>query len=190
MNQSSGSAGNPEYYLKKFHSSSRLLVSPSICCPELKGNVGFRERARAAEHAITAYPSRFSVLLSLSKATQERRRRAHPSDGRAAPLSLVLLTPVFSLPLQSPFLFHSASSLVLLRLIGPSVATPPSLFLRRLYFAPSCSEAILPLLSGAFFTPFSPPLSLSPTFSHTRLTLILIFTYQDGSVTFRRVNEE
>lgn len=40
-----------------------------------------------------------------------------------------------------------------------------------------------------FSSPFSPPLSLSLTFSHTRLTLILIFTYQDGSIRFRRVNE-
>lgn len=113
-----------------------------------------------------------------------------PQTGALLPLTRSPHPCFFPPPSQSPFLFHSASSLVLLSLIGPSVGTPAPLFLRRLYFAPSCSEAIVPLLSGAFFIPlFSPSLSLSPTFSHTRLTLILMFTYQDGSIRFRRVNE-
>lgn len=81
------SAGSPEYYLKNFHSSSRLLVSPSICCPEPKGNMGFTKRARAAENAIRGYPSRFPSSPSLSKATRERRGRARPSDCCASPLT-------------------------------------------------------------------------------------------------------
>lgn len=116
----------------------------------------------------------FHPFRSLSKATREWRGRAHPSDRLAAPLTH-FPHPCFYFPLQS-LLFHSASSLVLFCLISPSVATPASLFPHHLYFAPSCSEAILPLLSGAFFIPFF-SLSLSDFLSHT---FILIFTNSDG----------
>lgn len=72
-------------------------------------------------------------------------------------------SPLFLLPLQFLW-FHFSPSLVLFRVIAPPVATSASAFLRRLYFAPSCSEAILPLLSGAFFIAVFHPLFLFSDF--------------------------
>lgn len=150
------STGSPEYYLKNFHSSSRLLVSPSICCPEPKGNMGFTKRARAAENAITGYPSRFPSFSLLIQGNAGMVRTC-------SPLRLVYFSshsfssPLFLLLLQF-LIFHFSPSLVLFRVIAPSVATSASVFLCGLYFAPSCSEAILPLLSGAFFIAVYHPL--------------------------------
>lgn len=152
------STGSPEYYLKIFHSSSRLLVSPSICCPEPKGNMGFTKRARDAENAITAYPS---CVPSFSLLIQGNGEDVFTPQTSALLLSFIFLTR-FYLPLQS-LLFLSASPLGLFCLIGPSVATTASLFL-RLYFAPLCSEAILTLLFGACFIPL---FSLPDFISHT-----------------------
>lgn len=121
----------------------------------------------------------FHPFPSLSKATQEWWGRAHPSDCCTSPL-IHFPHPYFLLSFQF-LIFHFSPSLVLFRVIAPSVATSASAFLRGLYFAPSCSEAILPLLSGAFsiavFHPFFLPLWLSRTHSWR----ILIFTNSAGT---------
>lgn len=126
------STGSPEYYLKNFHSSSRLLVSPSICCPEPKGNMGFTKRARAAENAITAYPSRFPSFSLLIQGNAGMARTCSPLR-RARCSSRSFFSPLFLLPPSSPFLPFC----LLTRLVSPyrpfcchsSVSlSPPSLF--------------------------------------------------------------
>lgn len=78
-----------------FHSSSWLLVSPSICCPKPKSNMGFPKRAHTTENAIMASLDSFLLSLSLSKTTWEWR---------------CMLAPHFSVCLSLPFpssIFHS-----------------------------------------------------------------------------------
>lgn len=179
VNHEQRSAGSREYYLKNFHSSSRLLVSPSICCPEPKGNMGFTKRARATENAITAYPSRFPSFSLVIQGNAGMARTC--SSLGLLYFSHSFSSPLFLLPLRS-LLFHffPLTCLVssyrpllspLLRLSSSAVSI--SLPRAQRQFSRSSPEPF----SSPFFIPFYSLFRLSPSLSPR---LILVFTNSSG----------
>lgn len=135
------------------------------------------------------------IHLAFPSSSPYPRQRRNGEDVLSPQTGALLPSQSFSSPLffPSPFkpLFYSilpprSSCCALSALLSP---------LQRLFFSaisislPRAQRQFSRSSPEPFSSPFSPPLSLSLTFSHTRLTLILIFTYQDGSIRFRRVNE-
>lgn len=153
-----------------FQSSSRLLLSPSICCPDPKSDMGFMKRVHTTENVITACSSRLPSFSLLIQSNMGLMRRAHPSHWSTSALSPFPFPSPLFLPYFQSRLFHFSSSLVLLYVIATSV----SLFLCHLYFTPRCSEVILSPLSRALFIIIFILFSLS--LSHTHLSLRPIHT--------------